>query len=47
MVVAEEEDSMQSDFGVGNPPAVDAPQVLDESPKSNSDISSHGWVGEG
>jgi len=26
---------------------VDTPQVLDKSPKSNPDISSHGWVGEG
>ena len=47
VVVAEEEDTMQSDFGVENPPAVDAPQVFDESLKSNPDISSDGWVGGG
>jgi len=31
----------------GNHIPIDAPQVLDKSPKSNPDISSHGWVGEG
>jgi len=45
--VDEEEDQRQSDLEVENPPSMDAPQVLDESPKSNPDINSHGWVGEG
>jgi len=47
VVVDEEEDLRQPDFEVEVPPTVDAPQVLDESPMSNPDISSHGWVGEG
>ena len=47
MVVVEEEDPLQPDFGVENPLSMDAPQVLDESPKSNPDISSDGWVDEG
>uniref|UniRef100_A0A7C9CVQ1 Retrotransposon gag domain-containing protein n=2 Tax=Opuntia streptacantha TaxID=393608 RepID=A0A7C9CVQ1_OPUST len=37
----------QPNSGSGTPPSVDAPQLLDESPKSNPDVSSHGWVGEG
>ena len=47
VVVDEEEVLRQPDVEVENPPSMDAPQVLDESPKNNPDISSHGWFGEG
>ena len=40
VVVAEEEETIQLDFGVKNHPAVDAPQMFDESPKPNTYIKS-------
>jgi len=46
-VVAEEEDSLQPKFGVDNHPAMDAPQVFDESPKPSTCIKSDERNGKG
>ena len=47
VVVAEEEDPLQPAFGVDNRPAMDAPQVFDESPKPRTCIKSEGRNGNG
>ena len=47
MVVAEEEDPLQPAFRVDNRPAMDAPQVFDESPKPRTCIKSEGRNGNG
>jgi len=47
VVVTEEEETMRLDFGVENHPAVDAPQVVEESPEVNSGLCVQEEASEG